>query len=172
MAFCEHCGAKIDEGVKFCPGCGAACGIPEQPPVQAETQPQTDFSEKFAEINNTEDNTAEHDANDISDNKFMAVLAYLGILFLIPLLAAPNSKFARYHVNQGLTLCICEIVFGIVYSILSSIIYAISWRLGFVVTIIGIIGIVFPILAVIGIINASGGKAKALPIIGGIKILK
>lgn len=49
----------------------------------------------------TEDNTSEFEQEDINQNKVMAVLAYIGILVLVPLLAAPNSKYARYHVNQG-----------------------------------------------------------------------
>ena len=32
----------------------------------------------------------------------MAILAYFGILVLIPILAAKDSKFARFHANQGL----------------------------------------------------------------------
>ena len=35
-----------------------------------------------------------------------------------------------------------------------------------------IVGIVFLVLAVIGIINASKGEMKPLPVIGGISILK
>ena len=26
MAFCTSCGGKIEEGIKFCPGCGTAVG--------------------------------------------------------------------------------------------------------------------------------------------------
>ncbi|MDO4733557.1 MAG: zinc ribbon domain-containing protein, partial [Bacillota bacterium] len=60
----------------------------------------------------------------------------------------------------------------IVYGILSAIIYAISWRLGFIVSIIGLVGLVFLVISVLGIINAAGGRAKELPIIGKFKILK
>ena len=42
------------------------------------------------------------DPNDVQSNKVMAILAYFGILFLIPLLAAKESAYARYHTNQGL----------------------------------------------------------------------
>ena len=38
----------------------------------------------------TEDNTSEFDQEDINQNKVMAVLAYIGILVLVPLLVAPN----------------------------------------------------------------------------------
>ena len=39
-------------------------------------------------------------------------------------------------------------------------------------TILGLVWIVFGVLAVIGIINALKGKAKELPFIGKIKLLK
>jgi len=55
---------------------------------------------------------------------------------------------------------------------LSSIILAISWRLYFIVSIIGLVSIVITVLAIIGIINAATGKAKELPLIGNFKILK
>ena len=38
-----------------------------------------------------------YDSRDVEDNKVMAILAYIWILFLVPLLAAKNSRFARYH---------------------------------------------------------------------------
>ena len=170
MAFCGKCGTKVEDGVKFCPSCGASTEIPKEETTQ-QTQ-QTDFSAKIAGLNNTADNTAQFDAQDIQNNKAMAILAYIGILVLIPLFAAKESKFARYHTNQGLVLCIAEIAYGIAYSILSSIILAISWRLYSLVSIIGLVGLVFLVLAVIGIINAANGRAKELPVIGKIKLLK
>ena len=57
-------------------------------------------------INNTADTTADYDKKDIEDNKLMGVLAYIGLLFLIPLFAAKESKFAQFHTNQGILLCI------------------------------------------------------------------
>ena len=62
-----------------------------------------------------------------------------------PILAARESRFARYHANQGLVLLIACIAYSIVYGIVSSIILAISWRLYFITSIIGIAGIVFPV---------------------------
>ena len=173
MTYCGKCGAQVQDGVKFCQGCGAeiiqAQPQQEQPPAQA---PQNDFSQKLQNLNNTADTTAEFDANDINSNKAMAILAYFGPLVLIPILAAKGSKFARYHSNQGLILLIASVLYGIAYSILSSIILAISWRLYFIVSIIGLVSIVITILAIIGIINAATGKAKELPLIGKFKILK
>ena len=183
MAFCGKCGTQMNDGVKFCPGCGApnetaapaapATPVQEAPPVQQNPAPQqADFGAKMAALNNTADTTAEFDKADIEQNKGMAILAYFGPLVLIPILAAKNSKFARYHSNQGLVLLIAAVIYGIAYGILSTIIYAISWRLGFIVSIIGLVSILFTVLAIIGIINAVNGRAKELPIIGKYKILK
>ena len=62
---------------------------------------------------NTPDTTAEFDQQDIESNKIMAVLSYLGILWLIPMLAAKESKFAQYHVNQGIILTIAGIAVSV-----------------------------------------------------------
>lgn len=200
MAFCGNCGKSITEGTKFCPGCGtklpeveAAVPVAETPaapatetpaasaqeatpvqqtPVQSQPAQQTDFVSKIQSINNTADTTADYTAEDIEQNKVMALLAYLGLLFLVPMFAAPNSKYARYHANQGLVLSLAAVAFGIVYVILVFLLLAISWRLTFLTSILGLLWIAYPVLAVIGIINALNGKAKELPLIGKIKILK
>ena len=44
------------------------------------------------------------DPADIEKNKTMAGLAYL--IFFLPLLACPDSKYGRYHANQALLLFI------------------------------------------------------------------
>ncbi len=176
MTYCGKCGAQVQDGVKFCQGCGAAVETKVENNAQqtqpASQPPQNDFSQKIQNLNNTADTTAEFDAQDITSNKAMAILAYFGPLVLIPIFAAKQSKFARYHSNQGLVLLIASILYGIAYSILSSIILAISWRLYFIVSIIGLVSIVITVLAIIGIINAATGKAKELPLIGMFKILK
>lgn len=158
MAFCGKCGTKMEDGAKFCPACGTPASVVPQQAAPAYTPPVVPGA------------PAQADIKDAQDNKAMAVLAY--IIFLIPLFAAKESPFARYHTNQGLVLAIAAVAYGIVYSILSAIVLAISWRLYLVVSILGWVGVVFAVLSVIGIINAVNGRMKPLPIIGGIKILK
>ncbi len=167
MTFCGKCGNKLEEGTMRCPSCGASVEMPKE-----ERGGQSDFTSKIGALNETADTTAEFDAADINQNKGMAILAYLGILVLIPIFAANGSKFARYHANQGLVLLITEVLYGIAYGILSAIIMLISWRLAFLVSLIGLVGIVFLVLLIIGIMNAANGKAKELPIIGKIRLLK
>ncbi|MBR6055541.1 MAG: hypothetical protein IKP46_09445 [Bacteroidales bacterium] len=99
------------------------------------------------------------DPADVSSNKVMAILAYFGILVLIPIFAAKDSKFARYHSNQGLILLICAVVA-----------YAIGKvpHLGFLWWILDVVILVF---AIIGIVHAAKGEAKPLPLIGKFRIL-
>lgn len=127
-----------------------------------------DLNQKINEFNNTKDSTSEFDPNDIQQNKVMAILAYLSWLVLIPLFAAKESKFARYHCNQGIMLAIAEIIVWVIFGILSIIPY-VGW---FFIVLNSLISLVCLVFAVTGIINAANGKAKELPFIGKFNILK
>ena len=103
----------------------------------------------------------------------MAILAYFGILVIVPILAAKDSKFAKFHANQGLVLCICSIVLYVALSLLSFLFYKFLGFLGILISLLSIvvyIGIF--VLAVLGIVNAAKGEAKELPLIGKYQILK
>ena len=112
------------------------------------------------------------DANDVAQNKVMGILAYIGILFLVPLFAAKNSPYSRFHANQGLVLCLAEVAYGIVYGILSVILMWIPIIGWITIALLGLVSIVFFVFMILGIINACSGEVKPLPIIGGITILK
>ena len=102
------------------------------------------------------------DPVDVQSNKFMAILSYLGILVLIPLFAAKNSQYARFHVSQGVNVLLLYII-----STTVSYIPLLPFD-GFISWIVNMIALVFSIL---GIINAVRGEMKPLPIIGGLKIV-
>ncbi len=144
MAFCRNCGAQLDENVKFCANCGSVVD-----------------NAAGASARNT-DHTAEFDALDISETRFLSLFCYLGIFFMI--LAAvvkPHSQFVRFHINQGLALTLLMIASGVVM-----IVPILGW-------IAGVIGYIFSIICVIiGIINSCKGNAKELPIIGRICIFR
>jgi uncharacterized membrane protein len=133
---------------------------------------------KLSKLTDTADTTAQFDPKDIEQNKVMAVLSYLGILLLVPLLAAKGSRFARFHAGQGLNLLIALIGWTIMHNVLMAILRAIllhgaTWRLySLIGTILSLVYIVFTVLAIIGIINALNGKAKELPLVGRYKLLK
>lgn len=158
MAVCNRCGAQIPDNSSVCPSCGAA---------QENNQNQAYVNQQpnYADYVNGADYTGQFDPNDIQQNKVMAILAYLGFLFIVPLLAAPNSPFARFHANQGLVLFLLDLAIGVV-----------SVALIFIPFVGGIIssllGIAVVVLMVLGIVNAATGSAKELPVIGKIKIIK
>ena len=121
---------------------------------------------------NTPDATSSYSQSDIKQNKVMAVLAYLGFLVLVPILAAKESPYARFHASQGLNLFVSEVAFGIINVILT-LIFSFIPLLNVVWLIIAwLIGIAFFVLMILGIVNAVQGKAKQLPIVGGFRILK
>lgn len=93
-----------------------------------------------------------------------AILAYIGILFIVPLLAAKDSKFAMYHANQGLVLFLAELIAGFAAAILSVAL------IGFLL--MPLVWLVSFILMIIGIMNAANKQMKPLPIIGGITLIK
>ena len=84
---------------------------------------------------------------DIKENKLWALLGYLGILCLIPLLGKKDSKFAQFHAKQGLILLIGEFFVWIPF---------VGW----------ILGIIIFVLWIMGIMNVVNGKMKPLPIVG------
>lgn len=104
------------------------------------------------------DYTSAFAPQEIEEAKVLSILGYLGILFLVPMLAMPNNRFARFHANQGLVLFITWFAGSIA-----------QFALGYVPIIKWFTWILWLgpfVLMIIGMVNAGGGKAKALPLIG------
>jgi uncharacterized membrane protein len=99
-------------------------------------------------------------AEDIEKGKTMAGLSYL--IFFLPLVVCPESKYAKFHANQALLLLIAAIAGNVILGIIP----VIGWML------MPIFGIGILVLGIIGLINGFGGKAKRLPLIGKFTILK
>lgn len=112
-----------------------------------------------AEETKTEEKAASEPKSDAEENKVFAILAYIGILVLVPILAAPNSKFAKYHANQGLILLIVGVILSIVGALLN-LIPVVGWVFMLVMEVIWLV------LMILGIVNAAKGEEKPLPIIG------
>lgn len=87
------------------------------------------------------------EAKDVAENKLWAVLGYLGILCLIPLLAKRDSKFAQFHAKQGLVMLIGGFFVWIPLF---------GW----------ILGIFLFFLWIMGVYRALTGKMQPLPIVG------
>ena len=167
MQTCKNCGAEIAEGQKFCGHCGSEIKT-EGSEQNTNGKTKTDETiEKIKKLNDTADTTASFTKDDIEANKGLAVLAYFSWLVLIPLFAAKNSPFARYHSNQGLILAIVETVFSILSGAITAIFTAIFFPVGQIISaLFSIVSIALFVVAIIGIVNAANGKAKELPVIG------
>jgi uncharacterized membrane protein len=96
---------------------------------------------------------------DIEKNKVNAILSYLGILILVPLLSedAKKSQFAQFHLNQGLVLLIAGVVGNVFFWI-----PIFGWAAA-----IGLF-----VIWLIGIIGAIQGEMKRVPLLGNIEIIK
>ena len=99
-------------------------------------------------------------AEDIEKNKVISALAY--IIFFLPLVAAQDSAFGRFHANQGLLV----LIVGLVGNTVLALIPVIGWLL------LPFFSLAVFILAIMGFLNAINGKAKELPIIGSYELIK
>lgn len=196
MAFCSQCGAQTNDDARFCPACGA-----QQTPAQNNApnepgngqQQNQDGYQSYADPSqnqHTQQNYGQQygyqqqnpyqqapmssPEQDAQQNKGIAWLAYLGILFFIPMVAKSDSKFCRFHSNQGLVLLIFAAAAYVAAAIVGALFLAISiftfyWMPGLLSGAVSITWLVFMIM---GIVNAANGTYKELPLIGKIKLIK
>lgn len=97
---------------------------------------------------------------DTSNNKVMAILCYLGILWVVPLLTDhKNDPFVKFHINQGIILTIAwaaAFIVGLVIGLIPFIGPLVNW----------LVNIALFILMILGIMNAVNMEEKPLPVIG------
>ncbi|NTU67133.1 MAG: hypothetical protein HGB08_04400 [Candidatus Moranbacteria bacterium] len=105
--------------------------------------------EKKEEIKDeTKDPSKKGDAaSDAKENMLWGIIAYLGILCLIPLLAKKDSQFAQFHAKQGLVMAIGGFFAWIPFF---------GWMLGLLLFVLWI-------MAIISVVN---GEMKPLPVVG------
>ena len=136
MAFCSKCGSQLNEGDKACGNCGEPVG-------GAARSPETTSS------------------NDM----WMGILSYLGILALIPYLVKDQTPFVRAHAVRGINLLLLEVIAWVAVGVF-------SW-----VPVLGgilstVVGLASFALSLIGIINVANKDNKDLPFIGSIRLIK
>ncbi len=89
-------------------------------------------------------------------NTLMAVLAYLGILIIVPFLTdAHKDPFVKFHLKQGVVLIIFEFI-----GFFISAVPILGWVVGWLIWVVSLV------LLIIGILNAVSGAEKELPLIG------
>ena len=171
MAFCKYCGGSLPEGANNCPNCGGEvnknAGFTNSSTQQQE-QPKVDFMGA--------DGTSEFDPADLdSPNKWAYILAYLWILFFLPLAVCPDSKVGRFHANQGLLM----LIFSAAISIVAGIVGGLGWipLLGNIFRVIsGFLGSAGALIHVAAFIyqtvNILNKRAVELPLIGKYRLIK
>lgn len=99
------------------------------------------------------------------NKKVTGIVAYITLIGWIIAYLAGDKENAKFHLNQALVLALANIALGIVSSIL-----------GFIPVVGGLIStvlsIVLLVLWILGLVAAIKEEEKAVPILGGIKILK
>ena len=134
MKYCPHCGAEIADDVRFCPTCGK------------ETVIVVNADPVF-------------DAQDIADNRMLAMLGYL-TMGVLPMLGCRNSAYAMHHTNQALWIFIGSLLCAVV-----CIIPILGWLVGFVG------GIMLFVFEIMGIVRALKGSGRYLPFVKNLPVI-
>ena len=194
---CNNCGNENAENVKFCSGCGAQLvadaeqpvqAVAQQQPVQEQAQYQQPNQAQYQQPNQAQyqqpnqaqyqqpnqaqyqqQNQQQNPYDDAQQNKVVYALTYIPILFFLPLLAVQGSPIGKFHANQSLLILITSVALGIVNVILG-IAFAFLPIFGalFASLISLAIYVLVITLIVVGMMNASKGLQKPLPVIGNI----
>ena len=147
MRFCKNCGTQVDESIRFCPTCGIP--VEDTPIAPVNVARETDSTHRF-------------DPQDIADNKWLAIFCYFGILtMLFALIVKPDSRFIKYHANQGLSLMLLNMISAII-----CVVPILGWIAAGVAAVFGLV------CTVLGIVNCVKGRARELPLIGVIRIIR
>ena len=76
-------------------------------------------------------------SGEVDENKILAAIGYLGILFLIPLLVKKDSEFCQFHAKQAMILFIIEVILlAIVW------IPFLGWLLYTLVSVVALVGLI------------------------------
>lgn len=130
---------------------------PQTPPAPASAQATADKPEASSAAQAPEDRPKIEAPKqplppDVEQNKLMAAICYLSILFIIPLLTdAKNNDYVKFHLRQGIALFVVDVIGGFVAWI-----PAIGWVIS--------LGLLF--VSVYAFIQAYEGKRWEMPVIG------
>jgi uncharacterized membrane protein len=101
--------------------------------------------------------------NNVDNGKTTAIVSYITIIgWLIAYFAMHQPKktsLGSFHLRQTLLLFICAIVYQIVVMIITMAVPAIGM-------ILSLVGLVFLVLWIMGLIAAINGEEKPMPLIG------
>ena len=94
---------------------------------------------------------------EIQEGKLYALLSYIGILCLVPLLFKKDNKFALFHGKQGLVVFLGEVAAGVVNIIPI---------LGQIICVLAML--ILGILSLVGIVKVLMGEYWKIPVVADI----
>ena len=90
-----------------------------------------------------------------NQNMLMGILAYLGILVVVPFMVAKDDPFVKFHIKQGLILLVIEVAVWFLTMVI--------WLLAPIAMLVNL-GVL--VLSIMGIVNVVQGHEKELPVVG------
>ena len=163
MAFCAQCGAQIAQGMSFCGQCGKS--VASASPAAPAATPTTPSA--------TPAGGAPAAAGAPITSNVAALLTYLpfagwiiGIVFLV-IEPYSKDKFVRFHSFQSIFLGVACFVLGLVYSIMTRILWTIPLIGWFVDSLLGLVlwlGVL--VLWIFLMFKAYNNEKFKLPVIG------
>ena len=187
MPYCSQCGSQVRSEDRFCSQCGAPVNTAKAAEGPPEPEGPSPFEERTREFSqraqtayrkamDTTDHTADYTVEDISENSGFALLSYLGLFLIVPLIGARDSRFARFHVNQGLCLFLAIALYSILLSVMLALVQwvpVLSDAFRTIYVVLQWAGIAAAVLlAALGIWNANHGLARDLPLVGSFRLFR
>ena len=107
-------------------------------------------------VSEKEEKSEKEGEKEKAQKNILAVISYIGILCLVPILTKEKAEFVKFHAKQGLVLFICEVATWIVFGIVPF-----FWLfLG------NLFWILWVVLSIIGIMNVLNNRKKEVPLVG------
>ncbi len=156
MKNCPGCNAVMEDETVFCTVCGAKFDEADAEAPKYES----------AEVFDAESEVPEFTAEDISNNKPIAMLAYLGgtIGLILAAICKKDSAFVDFHFRQSLKIYIVEL--------LATLICAIGSVLIIPALIAPVVITILLVVRIICFVNVAKGVSKEPAIVKGFKFLK
>ena len=163
--FCTKCGVQIEDDSLFCPKCGFQTARSEASDKERQTYTGTKWQNNIP-VSGSE-----------SNRNLLCGLAYLPILFWLPLVALPGSDIGKKSANQGLLLLILSVIQGGI----SRVLRPLFWHLDFfpfsiilflLKMLIAMLGLFTFVVMIIGLVKGCRGEYYEIPLIGKIRLIQ
>ena len=146
---CPKCGAIIRGMHNLCENCGEPLSVVDN----------KENNRGFKIITN----------NPKIKNRMLSAISYIGFLVIIPLFSK-DKHINLFHINQGLSLFLCELIYFVLYLLINTILNKSIWMYSITAVMLSVM-IVFVIYGIIGFISALKDENRQIPFIGNVRIL-